>query len=355
MRNLVDILNENLFGQIANTCESFADKRLYQIQKDLQSVGLKWNNVFGSSFISLQWDKIGADQIEELDRQDIDDFLKRCRRIKAGKDERPVVAFCYINEKLSCIYDPIRSHIFLTDVDSVKRYKQWRTVTTSTPRGLGEMKQTEMYDCVKDADYVIVVYADKNTADQMISDRRHSKQGMLPDLNKTDHQSRHTIQGVVGKVAGGLDLGSIDYRSFYRNCVEMARSAETERKNIIAKNKFVRDADTTKIDKIVENATRLLLKFSMWATKNNFAISTDDFVRISYIVTSNSFYNYNGYQNQEGILKLYEQYCGTILNLRNPNYKNKELANDTRERLAAKIEELYNNFVKKCADYNVKL
>lgn len=344
----------NLYDMIyapADTCEAFQDRRIYQAWKSLKDRKITWDKVFGMSNVHLQWDKIGKDQIEEIDKEGIDDFIKRARRIKAGKPgERKVVVFGFSNEKLLYIFDPLYTEIY-RQMYGISSWA-WYSPTNS----MHKLKVDEVYSEVKKADYLLVVYADVNTANQLRQDRVASQSGMIRDLTYDDHHSKHTLKGEVGKSTGGLDTHTLKYNSYYAQCLDIARAAEKQRKDIIAQNKFKRDSDTSEIDKIVEDATKLFTKFSMWATKHPNDITTYDFSRISQLVTDRAMWSPGNkdISTKDGILAVYTRYCINTINIQaDKQYIQTYVA--VREKDSAEIQNLYKELIESCSQYSVKL
>lgn len=178
-----------------NLCEAFKDRRIYQAWKDINAAkNGTWDDVF-YGVASLQWDKITSDQIEEIDHNQIYNFIERSRKIKKGKD-RQVIAFCFYDEELRYIFVPDMTMVYNVLTGA------WYSPGRSRPY---KMNLSSVYDKVAQSDYLLVVYADTNTADQLRQDRSKSKEGMLPDLTTADHTSIHTSRGVVGQKAGGLN------------------------------------------------------------------------------------------------------------------------------------------------------
>lgn len=346
MLNIYDIVYAE-----ANTCESFQDRRLYQAWKSLKEAGIKWGDVFAHSSAQLQWDKISGDQVEEVEHTDIDKFIKRARKIKAGEiDERKVIAFGFKREKLIYIFDPVFTSLYKTS-DFTKGHGVWY----SPDNKHNKINVRDAYSTLDEAEYLIVVYADVNTASQMMQDRANSKRGMIHDLTADDRHSKHTIKGEVGINAGGIDQNTLSYNSYYRQCMEMAQEAERQRKNIVAKNKLAKNSGTAKIDKIVEDATKLFMKFSMWATKHPDDITTYEFTTISHLVTDRLAGKPKNYSLNEGILTVYSNYCTIVMTLQDPNQQYVQEYSRRKEQCETTIQTLYASLVEKCSKYGVKL
>lgn len=332
---------------IANTCESFKDPRVYQAWKSLQDAGVKWKDVFKGYYygnIKVQWDKVGDDQIEEVDKNDIQDFIKRARRIKAGKGDRPVVAFCFQREKLVYVFDPCDTELY----DVSKKRPSRDSIT-------------EIYSEVAQSDYLLVVYTDVKTAREVRVAREEARNGSWTDLTQDDHQSKHLEKGVLGVSAGGRNKYDVGNGSFYAQCKNMALDAVKRRKEIIANNKINKGLGTEEIDKLVEKSTNLFLKLSTWAIKNPDKINRYDLERISDRVTDKmrSSLGRKGWETrgENGILFLYSEYCQTVLNIQSGETlgwttKDELLKKKTEEEKV--LKEKCETFIKLCSDYGIK-
>lgn len=316
MIDLITIVNEG-----SMMCEAFADPRLYQAWKSLHDrYKINWKDIFTWG-AEIAWDKIDKDDIEEFDASNIDNLFKQARKVKAGKDERPFVVLGMKNEEFDCAFDAAQGSF----KEFRKSYSGNGYVDSYTSdRGKERMAQSSMFQRLKECDYVYKIYLDEKSVGQIKRDRRDAKNGAF-FMSDADHHSMHTVQGELGKNAGGLDRWRAG--SFYRKCLDIADEARSRYKKILADRAFQRDQDTKEVDDAVNS---ILIRLTT-ATSN--AMKDPKKYDLSYGVSGKLeklmkmvYDKYSSYSGKGGrsyitghdeLLVLYQNYCDCVIKLKN--------------------------------------
>lgn len=345
MRDLFDIIQE-----AEMTCESFSDPHIYQAWKTLQKHGISWEKAMHWNRSYIQWDKLSEEDVIEVSKSDFKKEFTNMRRMHRGTADRPFLVFGFKAENLYCMFEPETGMLGMlttaTYVDSVIWYRQGTTGKDY------HLKVSEMYDIMDSCDYLVKIYVDKASAKQIRDDRARSQADMFPDLDSNDRKSRHLTQGVLGYNTGGRS-DYVDHDSFYGYCETLARRARDAWKKIIAENKFKRSSDTSEIDNAVQEVVNLMMKLSMWATKNPDKISEFELEHIMKMV----YDQYSSYSNgrrtyktaDNEILVCYQRYCAACMRLQKG-----DPSNDPRTDLESR-DRLHDIILSKCADFKKKI
>lgn len=300
-------------------CESFADPRLYQINRSLNKYRLTWNNVFHFKK-PIAWDKIESSDIEEVDNLDeraFNDIFKSARRVKAGKQEPDFIIFGMKNEELYCIYNPVDAELFDT------YFLVWRSADSR----FYKMNQKEQFNKLSECDYLLKVYIDKKYTTSLRIDRTQSKDGMLPDLTNDDRKSVHRRRGIMYTDKGGLQ--NAPYGSYYWECKRIAEKAVEKWHDIIAANAAAK-LDSTEVDEKVQDILTRMSKASAAVTANPSKYDSRRFPQllksIYYQHSSDQRGDHYDVGGNNSLLVLYQEYCNRIISIKTDSSYNK--AND---------------------------
>lgn len=242
MIDLIDIVNSECM-----LCEAFADPRIYAIQQALKD---KWH--FIREHWNIQWDKIGPDQIEEVDHSQIEKMFKELRKVKAGKTDKVYICFAMYNEYPKYVLDynmgngsnrgiPLEEELF---ADLSKTYPAW----AARKGTYNKINQSDMFNYFRGADYVIKIEFSGLDARKIQRQRLEDKKDMIPDRTKFDHQSKHLLKGELGKSVGGRSdipsrYGSRSEEwgdSYYGYCQNLAIKVMQKYQNIAKSNRALK-------------------------------------------------------------------------------------------------------------------
>lgn len=294
-------------------CEAFGDSRLYQIQRSLAKRKLSWKDIFKYK-TPIAWDKIDANDIEEIDNLDENSFkniTKSARRVKAGKDERNFIIFGMKDEELEYIYLPEDVELYIVSL------KLWYYANTGSPKWHQAMSQRDQFWTLSKSDYLLKVYIDEKQASSIRIDRAQSRKNMIPDLTASDRKSVHKRHGIMGVDKGGQQFASYD--SYYGWCEEMVSKAIKRWKGIIAANAAA-GLDTTEVDKSVQDILTRLTKAASAITANPSKYDSRQFPMllksVYYQRTSDQQGDHYDVNGDNSLLVLYQEYCNRIINIK---------------------------------------
>lgn len=253
MKNLFDIVvNESMM-----LCEAFNDPRIYQAWKSLQRYKIQWKDLFDwGGGKNIAWDKVPESDVEEIEPSDIQKLFKSIRRDKRGAaDERPFVLLGFKRERLQYVYDTGTQRFGTLSYNGGE--KKGQVLWHECHQGRMYMPEKTQFAYLEECDYILKVYSDNANVSGLRSDRSSARAGSW-ELDREDHRSVHTKQGVLGKEAGGLK----DYSGgkFFDMCKRLANDAVNKWKQILAENKFAKSQDTSEVDNAVQDIMNRITK-----------------------------------------------------------------------------------------------
>lgn len=284
-------------------------------KKTYSAKSLNFKNMINSLCMSnVAWSKITDEEfVKENDSEMIN---KLVRAVKAGKSEfrydrtyipikdHNIIIFGYQGDKLCYIYNTYTEE--LKDMVRAETYDQPRVIA----------------DYLNECDTFYVLYLGQNDTSKLKSDRFFSKQDSIPTLDKYDRIRKHDLQGVLGQVAGGVDTSKIrwgEHGAYEQFCNNLIEKTKKRYKEIIAKAKFDRSADTTKVDNLVRECTEMYFKALQESIKNPNKYDYSTLSKLHQLIqgeakSSGSGSHTHGYVSG-GLLKNYNSYIEAVRKL----------------------------------------